>query len=219
MGKTFDDQSARRIAAAVTAFERARGDRTNAGGFQSVAHAETIFAKLTEAVDDKFRWEEVYPLDDGTWEAVPEGRSSGDDDESLAFDLVAGTSSVNADPVILKRSAVAGDDDEWMTGWVIVPKPPTAIRVKCVDDYSHANGYVSVKKWNGVSVTGDPFDVDVAYHTSNNDVFYILPAPEMNSGYIQLGLPPIRSVGMVLQVMPGIGGPHAIDWDFLKGHA
>lgn len=174
----FTPNSSRRIAKAIRKSERQRINAKNRRILvDQTGEKETIFARLTEAVDDGFAWEEVYRvIDTGAWEDLPNGRDSGDNDERLAYDLIEGSSVVSDDPVILRRCPMEDEDGNWVMGWIILT-PSSGIAVVEITGNAAGGAYEGTV-YRGISTATGAADLVLPEGMTAGEDCLILHAPE-----------------------------------------
>ncbi len=212
-GVIFDERGAKRIVAAVRSVERGGMLRPATPAELGRPGDVRFLGRLLEESAGKWKWEAVYVKGDGTFAAIADA-NSGTAYTAQCYDVDAKPPAQSV--VWLDFWGYADDEAPAYRFHYDVAK---AIKVKCLDDYAHAQSYVSVKSLDASNVvTGTAYDVDIVCHTTVDDVFYVIAAGSPKK-FHQVGYPKQRSQYMVLQILDGTGLPQAIDWDYPRGHA
>lgn len=226
-GVLLSKTAAARVLDATRYTEKVRGQsQAQHGRRDAPVTASKFYARLTEegtaANAGKYKWKKVNWATT-VW-ADESGATSGTDYTASSYNDAKGLKVGSTDGSIVELEFLGFDStsESAKPVYKFADVPFKGFRVKCVDDYAHANSYVSVKKVNTSNVVeGDAFDVAIICHTTLDDIFYVVPAVTQSStiSLVQIGYPKLRSQYMVLQIKDTSGLPQGIDWDWLRGHA
>ena len=233
-GYKLDLKSVRKIDKAIRQVLNTGARTGGSPGVASPQQAETCWAKLTSRVTDGFEWQEVYPFigndDKPDWATKADGRK-GDNTandpllKNLAVELVKGTATTSSIVVVRRanqqQKQVGSAPPDWKQQWYIISPIPAVGRAQCTD--AMGNGATCKAKVYDpfAGVVGDEFTVDVVRHTDVGNQFYAAFAGNGSDGklrYVQLGLPPAKQRGMVLQMMDSSETLGCVDWDFTQVH-